>query len=304
MGHSLSGLQGKYFGLTTGGAAAAGFGSLVAPSGGDYTTWQAAINDNLKYFEVKGGETYTENLTFDETCQTVLVHPGATLSGTITVSNDDVTIELGPMCTVTGQINWNGANGRIKCDNGCNFDSQLILSSTAADSFTLDGGGWDTLFEDRLHIQDGNGIYKDFSSNTKTGATGRESIQIDDNGDNCILNFINIINSDTQAITASSGNSDNIWSMVTVQQTDNRSVEAEGPRKIVCGFSIINPVSVSGIDSDGNGDDSVWNANIVNDTLTNAAGDNDQCIYGNRIDTTLTDNDGTGTVAANDTTAF
>lgn len=279
-----------------------GFSELVAPTGGDYSTIQAAIDDNLKTFEVKGGETYTENLTFDEACQSMIVHPGATISGTITVSVDDVSIELMTGCTVTGQINWNGANGSIECENGCNFDAQIILSGTLADSFSFNGGGFGTLCEDLINVADGNAIVQSASIDSKTGATTRSAIAVGSDT-NIILTNLNIINSDDIGLAGATAASDHIFSFNTVQNADSVGCFVAGTRLIAIG-NLIKAVSGDGIEIDLTGDDSVVGSNIVDDSVVIDSGAADTQVYGNRVDTTLTDSDGTGTVSGNDTTAF
>ena len=318
MSHALSfeiaGSGGIIGGAGGGGGGPAGpsFGALVDGGGGaDYTTIQDAINDNLKMFYVKGGQTYTENLTLDETCQRLILGPGTVISGTIDFSSgiENVIIKGGPGCQITGDITFGGSNTgcAITGENGfaidSNIDGVIVDSST---SLFIDLGGYDSLVSDNFAMNSDDMVAQNYSVNTKSGAAGDtadDGVTMFDSCGRSIVRNVVIIDSSGEGIERGISSVDCILVDNLILDADLRGIEGQGPRTIISNNNI-SAVGSAGIDSDGNGDDSIWANNIVDDSVTNAAGDNDQLIYGNRIDTTLTDNDGTGTFAANDINAF
>lgn len=279
------------------------FSHLVAPSDGDYSTVQDAINDNLKEFYIEGGNTYTETLTFDESCQRVVFGPGAIISGNVSITASWVTFDMRCGSEIQGSITISARGFCCLCDNNNQFTDVITASASTGRFVFFDGGGYATQLDNEFQLLDDNGILNNFSIDTKTGATTNDAIDIGAGGADAVITGINIIDSDGEGIATNSGAFNNIVSLNTVQVADLRGIEAEGERKILTYNNIAELSGGEGIDSDGGGDDSVWSGNIVADTIQNASGDNDQVHYGNRA-VTVTDNDSTATQGGNNTGAF
>ena len=298
----------EFLGVVVGAASVAGFSNLVAPSGGDYVDIQDAINDDLRQFYVEGGNTYTETLTFDEPNQTVNFGPGLTLSGTLDVDADNVVLVFEPGCTIGGDIDFNtGTAGcAVIAKNGLRVQGEILGAATDIDRLFIDGGGYDTEFSDRIRNQSKDVVIRNTGHNTKTGDsgdTGNVSI-LSDSVSTARAVYESTLDFDATSVSIRFGttSADCICIGNICVQTDVTHFEPRGRRTIITANGTLSAVS-RGIASTGSADDSVWNANVVIEDIVNDAADDDQVIYGNRC-VALIDNAGSGTVAANEASAF
>ena len=325
MSHALSfeiaGSGGIIGGAGGGGGAPAGpsFGALVDGGGGaDYTTIQDAINDNLKMFYVKGGQTYTENLTLDETCQRLILGPGTVISGTIDFSSgiENVIIKGGPGCQITGLITFAGSNTgcAITGENGFAIDAGIDVDCV---SFFCDLGGWDSVITTTasnegllVSLTSTDTIIKSATFNGASGGAGANH-NIDFNAPRGVIQGTATIDSDNRGFNIEGGAVDFIGVDNLILDTDNHSMllgTSGGAQRGILSNNNVRAGGVHGLTPNLNADDGLVNNNIVddvtNDEILIASGANDTLAYGNRVSGVVTDSDGTGTLAANDINAF
>lgn len=301
-----------------GGAATGGvfFGFAVDAAGdGDETTINAAIGTaGIKYIWVKNG-VYDEDLVCNAPNQYIYFEPGTEVdanvsAGTITVSADNVTLEFGSGCILDGDIDWTGANGKFIARNAVSCQGIDVGDVTATGTFfSLDGGGWETIFSGEVVNNNPFNMYDCFAMDQITGTIRFDTALT---GNRFILSSYKV--------------SGNILS-VRDQSTDGGSLISNGTFIA----SILNALAVSApnarvlgnhsrgsgadiIVAPGAGDNSIINANLLHNHASGNAIEilspsEDMVVVGNRVSDRgvgagINDLSGTSTVGANDETGF
>lgn len=114
------------------------FDAVVAASGGDFTSIQAA-DDALDAtttgytMYVKGQQTYTEDVTISTDGAYIFIEPGTTLVGAWLITGSKVVIEFGAGCILTGTLITNTGTGN-KFLFGPNSTVSGVITLTTADN--------------------------------------------------------------------------------------------------------------------------------------------------------------------------
>lgn len=289
--------------VTSFGATQSLYDQVVDAAGGGSTTSISTGISNAganSMVLVKSG-SYTETVTAANNNVKVVIEPGTTITGGINITGSGVVFVIGAGGTVTGEIDvTTGTGNSIICKNGVTLSTVDINS---ADNY-FTGGGWGTLVTiaaSSLNAIDIAGA-DCITENIKASTTGSGNRPFQVNGlrgvwSNC---FGSASINDT--FGADSGLGSLIIGCISSGSTSD-GIIANTPTLRIIGNKFDTATTI-GINLFGAADNSVIVANVVDDTVTIAAANEDCVVVSNRVDTTITDNSGTSTVGSNNTNAF
>lgn len=284
------------------------FDGVVADSGGDYTTIQAA-DDALDAGDfsllVRTG-TYAGWTTSTDDAYIVLA-PGTVITSAIELSGDNVTLIVGPGCDIQALVTLSGVGCHMICQNACDLDGVLMSGNFGY----LNGGGWDTLSNgaaavDGVKITGADCIVENIAVQTTAGG-GNTLDGVSAEGARGTVRKVKVVDSDNIGIVAITG-SDTLVEECIVLGADLYGISAQVARTRMTG----NYVIATGNDclrANSNGDNSVFVGNIAQDPAAGApiqleAGADNCVVVGNRTDGAIADASTGSTVADNDSTAF
>ena len=285
------------------------FDAVVAPSGGDFTTIQAADDDlDAGAFSllVKTG-TYAGWTTSTDDVY-IFLGPGSIITSAITLSGDNVVLVLGPGCDIQGLVTLSGVGCRLLCMNACDLVGVLLSGNLGY----FNGGGWDTLADgttaNTAISVTGDDCIAEHAACQTTPAQGNGVAGAFSTGARTAFKTLKCVASDQHGIGGTgAGFVESVIQGCIVLGCDERGLNIDGPRARMVGNYITN-AGVDGIGLRAGGDNSLCIGNVIQDPTgdpINIAIDSENCVAaGNRTDGAVVDNSGTSTVAHNDATAF
>tara|TARA_Y100000310_G_C20684585_1_gene818144 strand:+ start:2775 stop:3677 length:903 start_codon:yes stop_codon:yes gene_type:complete len=282
------------------------FDAVVAPSGGDYTTIQAAddVLDAGNYTLLVKTGTYA-GFTVSTDKVHIVLGPGTVITSAITLSGDDITLELMPGCDIQAVITMSGANVHVICRNACDLDGVVMSGNFGY----FNGGGWDTLVDGTtanhaISITGTDCIVENVAVQTTAGGgQSFHGVSLAGARDGAVA--VKVIDSDSVGVITTGA--DALVEGCVILGADGENINLGGLRGRAFGNYGI-AAGGNGLAIAAGGDDTVVVGNILKDSAAGvvdiaAAGEN--CVVvGNRLDGAVTDNSGTSTVADNDVTAF
>lgn len=153
---------------------------VVVGAAGHKTTLSDAkdvLRDNSTMYVKQ--ETFSEGgiVTFPQENIEIFAEPGAVIDDGLTFQAPGVHLHLGKGCDVQGKLLFEEEYATLLCNGGCSLEEVEFQNHF----YHFDGGGWDTILSDRLYLNGGDdGHVRNFSIDTKTGATGNHAIDLPD----------------------------------------------------------------------------------------------------------------------------
>lgn len=290
------------------------FDGVVAASGGDYTTLQAADDDldvGAYTVYVKNG-TYAAGLTVSTNNARWVFEPGTIVQGAITFSGANIECIFMPGCDIQAILTMSGADCFVQCMNGCDFDGLVVSGANGY----FDGGGWDTLVNggtanDAIQISGDDCIVKNTSCQTTAGgASSFHGVDIPADTARASIVHVRVVDSDNDGINSTADTADAGDHLIlgcVILGADGEGIQLSQPRSRLLGNYILN-AGTDGIALAAQADNSVCVGNVVQDQAVNSVEISATCencvVVSNRLDGAVSDSSGTSTVADNSTGAF
>jgi hypothetical protein len=286
------------------------YDGVVAYSGGDFTTIQAA-DDSLDAGDfsllVKTG-TYAGWTTSTDDAY-VLLAPGTVITSGITLSGANIVLEIGPGCDIQGLITMSGVGCHLIIRNACDLDGILMSGNFGY----VNGGGWDSLVDGTtanhaFSITGTDCVVENVACQTTAGgATAFDGFNI--TGPRTTVRKAKVVNSDSDGFAVSVGGADLLIEGCVILNADNGGISTDGPRNRILGNWITKSSTGAGIALDSQSDNSLVVGNVVQmisggHPISLIALANNCVVQGNRTDGAVDDSSTGSTVGNNDETAF
>lgn len=289
---------------------------VVVGASGHRTTLSAAkdvLRDNSTMYVKR--ETFSEGgvVTFPQENIEVFVEPYGIVDDGLTFEAPGVHLHLGKGAEIQGKLTFEEQYGSIQGSGGNALEEVEFQNHY----FFIDGGGWDTILSDRLHINGGNfGHVRNLSIDTKTGATGNYALYIP-SGQEIVVEKVLIRDSDLDGIytgTVSVVNSLLVIDCV-ILQTDGTNIRHRGTTPRTINNRCLNAGQAGAGDGIAGNNLSIYGpciGNLVRNPATNGihlpTGAVDWTVVANRVEpgsgAAIVDTPGSSTIAHNKETAY
>jgi hypothetical protein len=173
--------------------------AIVAASGGDYTTVQAAHDAAEVAIWVKAGFSGT-GFNLSNAGTEVMTGPGVTFTSGINITGNNCSIVGGPGCTVQGEIDvTTGVEAFIEFQNGGVLAGIDINTSNGY----VNGGGWGTVSTVSVTLGGSGGIAENIAGSAMT-------FLLDASGSKCVMRLAKSVASNLPTGDISSSTTDSL----------------------------------------------------------------------------------------------